>query len=288
MNILILGATGLIGNNLFKALSLAANLNVCGTYRDKNYMTYFSESERSRLVLYDYSNTNLITLMEKFRPKWVINALGMTKHVRESVNLPSIIAVNAALPHELAILCTNYSAKLLQISTDCVFSGRKGNYSEVDVPDASDFYGRSKALGEVTYSNHLTLRISTIGHELRTTNGLLNWFLSQEKDCNGYSNAIFSGLPTLLFSQILINYVLERTDLNGLYHVSANPIDKFTLLCLIADEYKKKININVDDSIVINRSLNGSKFSKETGFICPEWPQLIKIMSSSNGMTKNV
>lgn len=287
MNILILGVTGLIGSNLFKALSLAPNLNVCGTYRDKSYMTYFSESERNRLVLYDYGNTNIATLIEKFRPHWVINALGVTKHVRESENLSSMIAINAVFPHELAMVCTKYCAKLLQISTDCVFSGLKGNYSEVDTPDASDFYGRSKALGEVAYSNHLTLRISTIGHELRTTNGLLNWFLSQEKNCNGYSNAIFSGLPTSFFAQILINYVLERADLKGLYHVSANPIDKFTLLQLIAEEYKKKININVDDSIVINRSLNGSKFSNETGFLCPDWPQLIKIMSSSDGATKN-
>jgi dTDP-4-dehydrorhamnose reductase len=288
MKILILGATGLIGSNLFKGLSLNPKFIVGGTYRDKSYLTYFPPDCIDRLFFYNHSDCELVTLIKKFRPQWVINALGITKHVLEADALPKLISINALFPHELAKLCGNYSAKLLQISTDCVFSGHKGNYSEMDIPDASDFYGRSKLLGEVEYSNHLTLRISTIGHELRTSNGLLNWFLSQESNCSGYSNAIFSGLPTSYFAQVLMNYVLEKPELKGLYHVSASPIDKLTLLKLIAKEYKKTININIDDSVVINRSLDSSKFSNETGFISPEWPELIRMMASTNGIINDV
>jgi dTDP-4-dehydrorhamnose reductase len=178
-------------------------------------------------------------------------------------------------PHALAKVCDEYSSKLIQVSTDCVFSGLKGSYLESDVPDDSTMYGKSKALGEVAYGNHLTIRTSAIGRELDTKYGLVEWFLLQEKSCFGYSNAIFSGLTALYLGHIMQNYILPFKNLSGLYHVSANPIDKFDLLSRLGVFYKKDIDILSNKLIVIDRSLNSNKFSNATGYVPPSWDQLI-------------
>ena len=149
---------------------------------------------------------------------------------------------------------------------------------ETDHPDAIDFYGKSKFLGEIVDGRHLTLRISTIGRELHSSYGLLDWFLSQSKECFGYPNAYFSGLPSVYFGSVLRDFIIPREDLRGLYHVAAKRIDKFSLLELLALEYGKDIKIIRDENVVIDRSLNGDKFYQETGFIAPEWSQLIGTM----------
>jgi dTDP-4-dehydrorhamnose reductase len=185
--------------------------------------------------------------------------------------------MNALMPHRLAEYCGMMGARLIHVSTDCVFSGNKGNYSEHDQPDAVDFYGKTKHLGEVLGQHCLTLRTSTIGRELGTRHGLLEWFLAQ-KECKGYRRAIFSGLPTVEFARVVRDVVIPNEDLSGLYHVGARPIDKDSLLRLIAQVFGKETSIVSDDQLVIDRSLDVARFTAATGYRAPEWQNLIEMM----------
>jgi dTDP-4-dehydrorhamnose reductase len=202
----------------------------------------------------------------------------LTKHKPEASDPLRAISINALMPHRLAGLCKLAGARLIHISTDCVFSGDKGNYAESDFADARDVYGKSKALGEVDYPHAITLRTSTIGHELQSDYGLLDWFLSQNGQCRGYTRAVFSGLPTVVFAQVIRDVVISHAELSGLYHVAAKPINKFDLLKLIAEVYGKVIDIVPDDKLVIDRSLNANRFQLATGYVAPGWPELIKLM----------
>ena len=164
------------------------------------------------------------------------------------------------------------------MSTDCVFSGLKGGYKESDFPDANDLYGRSKFLGEVDYPNAITLRTSIIGHELNGSRSLVDWFLSQSGSVSGYGKAIFSGLPTVEIAKIIRDFVIPNPHLHGVYHVSADPISKYELLKLLAIKYDKSIHIDLDNSVVIDRSLNSNKFRSLTGFKPAHWGKLIDTM----------
>ena len=190
------------------------------------------------------------------------------------------VPINTLLPHKLARLCQLSGARLVHMSTDCVFSGNKGGYCESDAPDANDLYGRSKYLGEVDYPHAITLRTSIIGQELHSTHGLIDWFLSQQGKCNGYTRAIFSGVPTFILAQIIRDIVIPNLKLHGIYHVAARPISKYDLLKLVAQVYDKSIEIIADDRLVIDRSLNADKFREETGYVTPEWEEMIKLMYS--------
>ena len=275
MRVLIFGSSGLIGNNLFRYLSDNRKFEVFGTYRNKAALTYFFDNEKSKLIFFECGNTDLNQLVKTLNPDWVINALGITKHVDDYKNIPKMIQINTVFPHQLAQVCSEFSAKLIQISTDCVFSGEKGNYHEADLPDAADLYGRSKALGEVVYGNNLTLRISTIGRELITNYGLLEWFLRQRESCLGYKSAIFSGIPSKYLGYVLTEYVLDRTTLSGLYHIASKPINKHALMQELAAFYNKNIEIIESNYLSIDRSLNSDKFSIATGYLQPSLSDLI-------------
>jgi dTDP-4-dehydrorhamnose reductase len=164
------------------------------------------------------------------------------------------------------------------VSTDCVFSGRKGGYRESDPSDAEDFYGKSKFLGEVAYPNTITLRTSIIGHELQSAHGLIDWFLAQQRECSGYRRAIFSGVPTVVLARIIRDVVIPLPELYGVYHVAAHPISKYELLRLVAEAYGKRIEIVPDDQVVIDRSLNAERFFAATGYAPSDWPELIRSM----------
>jgi len=166
------------------------------------------------------------------------------------------------------------------MSTDCVFSGAKGNYTEQDISDAEDLYGKSKFIGEVDYPHSITLRTSIIGHELNSTHGLIEWFLAQQGSCRGYRRVIFSGLPTVVLAQVIRDVVIPKPELFGVYHVAAQPISKFDLLKLVAEVYGKTIDIVPDDVLVIDRSLNAQRFFVATGYKVPTWRDLIKTMYS--------
>lgn len=270
----------MIGNTVFRVLSENENFQVYGSVRDVGVKRFFSSDINNRLVAgIDVENTDaLISILNQIRPNVVVNCAGLTKHKPEADNPLVSIPINTLMPHRLARMCKLVDARLIHISTDCVFSGENGGYSENDYADARDVYGKSKLLGEVDYPHVINLRTSTIGHELQSTRGLLDWFLSQEGRCKGYTRAIFSGLPTVVFAQIIRDVVIPNAELSGLYHVAAKPINKFDLLKLIAKVYGKSIDIVPDDQLVIDRSLDAKRFQLATGYIAPEWPELIEQM----------
>jgi len=280
MNILVLGVNGLIGSTVFRYLSEYSEHLVFGTVRNQDYINYFNVEFRNNVIhsvdVNDFDK--LVKVFNDTSPGLVINCAGITKHLRDSESHLVTIPINSVAPHRLAQICHLTKSRLLHISTDCVFSGKKGNYWEEDFPDANDLYGRSKVLGEVSYGNNLTIRTSTVGHELMTNFGLLNWFLSQEGSCKGFKNVIFSGLPTVYLAKIINEYIIPSKDLNGLYHVSAEPISKYNLLNLIAERYSKKIKIIPEEDFKIDRSLISDRFRSLTGFKPPSWQELVNIM----------
>lgn len=278
MRVLVFGAGGMIGSTMMRVLSAKAGLQVFGTVRHRDLPRFLPKGIGDLLQVGVDDWDSVVRLFGQIMPSVVINCVGLTKHVPYADDPLAAIPINTLLPHRLAGLCKLVGVRLIHISTDCVFSGEKGNYVESDFTDARDVYGRSKALGEVNCPNTITLRTSTIGHEFRTKFGLLEWFLSQNGQCKGYTNAIFSGLPTVVLAEIVRDIVIPSSDLSGIFHVAARPINKFDLLSLIAGEYGKIIDIIRDDSLVIDRSLNASRFQLATGYVAPEWPELIKLM----------
>ena len=208
----------------------------------------------------------------------MINCVGEIKK-NFMLDANNAIKTNSLLPHRLAYFSDLFGFRFIHISTDCVFSGKKGNYCETDFADANDSYGISKFLGEIIYRpNCLTLRTSIIGHELITSHGLLNWFLLQEDSVPGYTHAIFSGLPTIELSDVIEKYIIFNPALCGLYHISSDPIDKYSLLRLISAKYQKDIKILPYSEVRINRSLNSHKFRTLTGYNAPDWKVLIEKM----------
>ncbi|MBV5328900.1 MAG: SDR family oxidoreductase [Chlorobium sp.] len=280
MRILVIGASGMIGSTVLRVLSEKNEWEVFGSVRNASVKRFFSDSIANRLIegIDVLHLDSLLRILDQTQPDVVINCAGLTKHKPEAEDSLVSLPINALMPHRLAGLCKLAGARLIHISTDCVFSGQKGAYIEDDFADARDVYGKSKALGEVDYPHAITLRISTIGHELQSSYGLLNWFLSQEDHCKGYTRAVFSGLPTTVFSQVLRDRVIPHKQLSGLYHVAAQPISKYDLLKLIAGAYGKTIDIIPDDTLVIDRSLNADRFQSATGYIAPDWSELIQLM----------
>ena len=283
MKVLVLGASGMIGSAMFRVLSEKPSWQVWGTLRQESAKRFFSKSLTERLLSgLDVEKPDAqVRAFAQVRPDVVINCIGLTKHHREAEDPLLAIPLNALLPHRLADLCATSGARLVHVSTDCVFAGSKGAYVEDDAPDAVDVYGKSKHLGEVAYPHAITLRTSTIGHELQSAYGLLEWFLSQQGSCKGFNRAIFSGLPNTVFAQIVRDVIIPRPDLHGLYHVGAQAIGKYDLLHLIAQVYGKQINIVRDDVFAIDRSLNSERFSKATGYVPAAWPELIHAMHAA-------
>ena len=283
MKVLVLGASGMIGSAMFRVLSADQNLQVWGTIRSSGAKHFFSEAKRERLIadLHVENQEMLIRLFARIRPDVVVNCVGLTKHHKEAEDPMLALPVNSLLPHRLADLCALAVARLIHVSTDCVFAGTKGNYSEADAPDALDVYGKSKHLGEVSHPNAITLRTSTIGHELQSSYGLLEWFLAQQGSCKGFARAIFSGLPNTEFARVVRDVVIPRAEMHGLYHLGAQPIDKYSLLKLIASTYSRQVDIVRDDQFSMDRSLNSDRFRNATGYVSAEWPQLIGEMYAS-------
>ena len=210
----------------------------------------------------------------------VINAVGIIKQLPSSKDIKQSLLINSIFPHNLAELTRKYELRLITVSTDCVFSGKKGNYNEEDIPDATDVYGKSKNLGEVVSENCLTLRTSIIGREIFTRNSLVEWFLSNnDKTVKGYKNAVFSGFPTIILADIFADLILNHEKLQGLYHLSSEPINKFDLLSLLKGAFGVEVEIEPFQDFYIDRSLDSSKFRQSTGFLPLKWTEMIQIMA---------
>jgi dTDP-4-dehydrorhamnose reductase len=280
MKILIIGASGMIGSAMFRVLGAYKDFNVWGSIRNKNYLKMFSHQEAKKIVYAEeVLKTNLLTkLLFDIKPAVVINCVGLTKHHIGSDDPQISLPINALFPHKLADLSSLIGAKVIHISTDCVFSGEGGPYTEDAILDANDMYGKSKYLGELNRDNTVTLRTSTVGHEYMTEYGLLEWFLAQTKSCKGYSNAFFSGLTNTEFAKVVAEYVLPNTEMSGIYHVGGNEINKFNLLKIFSNVYGKNIEIIKDASFEINRSLNSDKFHIKTGYKAGSWENMVSSM----------
>lgn len=280
MRILVLGASGMLGNAMIRVLSEKGDWQAYGTMRSEGMKRYFREDIAERLICgVDVEQQDSLThAFVRARPDVVINCVGLVKQLAEAEDPLQAVPINTLLPHRLARLCDLSGARLIHMSTDCVFSGSKGNYRESDVPDASDLYGRTKLLGELDYPHAVTLRTSIIGHELKSAHGLVSWFLSQQEKCKGFTRAIFSGVPTAVLAQIIRDVVIPHPELHGVYHVAAKPISKYDLLNLVAKVYGKQIEIAPDDNLVIDRSLDASCFREATGYVAPKWEEMIKLM----------
>jgi dTDP-4-dehydrorhamnose reductase len=285
MKILILGVTGMLGNAIFNVLSMQSNYEVWATLRNPKWLTYFDDRKQNKLIsdidILDF--VRLRKVLKQVQPDVVINCVGLTKHLDTTNDPLCALPLNALFPHHLANLSLEIDARLIHISTDCVFNGRKGNYKEEDLSDAEDLYGKSKYIGELhKMPNTITLRTSSIGHELNSSYQLIDWFLSQHTKVKGYEKAIFSGLPSFELGNVIKDFVITKPDLQGLYHLSSEPIDKYSLLNLVADRYNKNIKIIADDTLQIDRSLNSDKFRRATGYQSQSWPILIEKMYRSN------
>ncbi len=278
--VLVLGASGMLGNAVFRLFSESTGYDVTGTIRSDRSKRLFPDFLQTKL-LSDIDVESIDSLMHAvgvIKPDVVINCIGLVKQLAEADDPLVAIPINSLLPHRLARLCSVAGARLIHMSTDCVFSGAKGMYLDSDFSDANDLYGRSKFLGEVDYPNAITLRTSIIGHELDGARSLVGWFLAQSGTVKGFRKAIFSGLPTVEIARVIRDYVIPNPELSGVYHVSADPINKLDLLELLARIYGKSINIQPDDNLVINRSLDSTRFRQATGFKPKSWPELVKIM----------
>lgn len=278
--VLVLGASGMLGHAVMRVFASDPAFSAVGTVRSLGAQRALPVDLRERVrVGVDVEHPD--SLMQAFaavRPAIVINCVGVVKQLSDANDPLVALPINALLPHRLARLCEVAGARLIHVSTDCVFSGSVGNYREDQPADALDLYGRSKLLGEVDRPHAVTLRTSIIGHELGSAHGLVGWFLSQEKSVKGYTKAVFSGFPTVELARIMRDVVVPRTDLHGLYHVSSAPIAKYDLLCRIAQTYGKVIDIIPDDRLVIDRSLDSTRFRQITGYVPPSWSELIDQM----------
>jgi len=282
MRILIFGGKGMLGHKLVQVLN--DRFDVWTTIRGKldslvKYNFYIKENILENVDILDSEQVK--RSIEQVKPELVINCVGIIKQLPISKDVINTLSINSLFPHRLAELSKQYSFRLINISTDCVFKGTKGNYTENDEADASDLYGRSKNLGEVLQENCLTIRTSIIGRELDTNHSLVDWFLSnQGGKVKGFINAIYSGFPTIIFADIMTDLIVNQQNLNGLYHISSEPINKFELLNLIKEAYQANIEIELFEDFKIDRSLNSDIFRNETGFEPLSWNEMIKKMAA--------
>jgi dTDP-4-dehydrorhamnose reductase len=279
--VLILGGTGMLGHKLYQVFG--RSFDSWATVRAIPRAAVDSGIfDPSRLIsgVDALEGDSVVGAIEKVRPDVVVNAMGVVKQSSVIDDPIATVTVNALLPHQLAAACRASGVRLVHISTDCVFSGRKGMYTEADPADADDFYGRSKLLGEVTSPGCLTVRTSLIGRELATRRGLVAWLLgNQGRTVKGYTQAIFSGFPTLIFAEILAECISRHPALSGLHHISSDPINKFDLLCLVRDAYRIAVEIEPSVDVCVDRSLDSSRFRSATGFEPLSWPQMVARMA---------
>lgn len=279
--ILVLGANGMLGHAVLRWFTPLVGFDTLGTVR-----TAAAAAEvRARLPqaqliegLDASSMPPLRELFEQVAPDVVINCIGVVKQVAGADNPAIAIPINAMLPHRLARLCEASGARLIHVSTDCVFSGRRGMYREDDPADAEDLYGRSKLMGEPHGPRRVTLRTSIIGHELHGGHGLVGWYLAQRGEVRGFGRSVFTALPTVELARVIEQHVLPAPSLSGTFHVAAAPISKFDLLNLVATAYGHANRPVQDSDVVIDRSLCGDRFAAETGYRAPDWPELVRRM----------
>ena len=301
MQILIFGGAGMLGHKLFQRLRASHRDTICtirGTLAS-SALAHVDLFQRGGVIEgVDASDASALqNLLAREKPRVVINCIGVVKQRAAAKLATPSIEINALLPHRLAESCRRIGARLIHFSTDCVFSGRRGNYTEDDISDAEDLYGRTKYLGEVSCGGALTLRTSIIGRELAHDESLLEWFLRESRQRNGntrpaghhdyepirgFTRAIYSGVTTNYLARVVEALIDEHPHLSGLYQVAAQPISKFDLLRLLRDAYHFDIEITPDSSLFCDRSMKGDKFARATGLTAPSWHELVDELANDD------
>jgi dTDP-4-dehydrorhamnose reductase len=282
MKVLVLGGSGMLGHKLVQRWRDRFEVwtTLRGDFADYERYAIF-ERDRTIDSLSVLDTDRVEGVIRDIRPDVIFNAVGIVKQVPTAKNAVATLLINSVLPNQLADIASRFGSRLIQISTDCVFDGARGMYTEDDRPDATDLYGKSKHLGEVAGDNCLTLRTSIIGRELFTSHSLLEWVIGNRgKKVDGYVNAVFSGFPTIVLADIISTLITDHPTLSGVYHVSSEPINKFDLLHLINKSYNLGMEIDRFEDFHIDRSLDSTKFRQATGFTPEPWVKLIETMAA--------
>ncbi len=282
MRILVFGASGMLGHKLIQQLS--PKFETWGTIRGDHstisrYGFFINDRIAENIDVEDAASVEAV--IRTVRPDVVINAVGVIKQMPTSKDVIKTLMTNAIFPHRVAALTSKYGFRFITVSTDCIFDGVKGGYKESDVSNATDLYGKSKSLGEVDLENCLTIRTSIIGRELGTHHSLVEWVLSNRgKQIKGFTNAIYSGFPTIIFADIIANLIVNQAEMSGLFHIASDPINKFELVSLINKYYQADIDVVPDGEFKIDRSLDATRFNQLTGFSPLPWDEMIMRMAS--------
>ena len=286
MNVLILGGAGMLGHKLLQRLSehfpdVWCTVR-CGAEETAALAPGLLNSDR---VIHNVNAADFAALesvLGRHRPRLVVNCVGVIKQRSQAKAAVPSIEINALLPHKLAEICARWQGRLIHFSTDCVFSGLRGSYTETDCSDAQDLYGKTKYLGEVSAAeNALTLRTSIIGRELTQFQSLLEWFLAQDgRTVRGYTRALYSGVTTNCLADILTMLIQNFPNLAGLYQVSSETISKYDLLCLLREAYGLEVEVVPDEDFFCDRSMSGKKFEQATGYRAPAWSKLVEQLAS--------
>lgn len=278
MRIVILGATGMLGHKLWQQLPMR--------FRDTHAVVHRDHTALRRFGLFEGPGVTggidaadfeaLSSVLARLKPAVILNCIGVTKRREPSDDAAPSIALNALLPHRLAAWGRRHNARVITFSTDCVFDGKAGRYTEDSLTNAEDLYGRSKALGEIRMPGALTLRSSFIGRELEHGTELLEWLILQKKrSVRGFRRALYSGISTVRLAHIVGDIIEKFPSLSGLYQIAGPVITKHDLLCLASEAFGLNVTIEPDDAIAVDRTLNGAKFSGATGFVAPDWRAML-------------
>ncbi len=284
MRILILGGTGILGHQLYKHMSSHFPDTFATIRQSRTKYQLSNITDESKIIeCVDVTEFHILTgIMNSVKPDVILNCTGFTKRRKDVNEVINSIKLNALFPHLLAEWGRNNSVRVINFSTDCVFDGMTGNYSDVSPTNAVDLYGKTKAIGEIRGENALTLRSSFIGTELENGTELLEWFLGQTGGTvRGFKNAIYSGLTTLELSRVIEKIIIHYPGANGIYNVSSDPISKYELLLLIRDKMHLNVEVLPDENVICDRSLNSSKFRQEFNYVPPRWELMIDELARS-------
>jgi len=275
MKILILGGDGMIGHKMVQVLG-AQNHEIVISVREKRELSLKSFSSKPKVFFNNFLKQNVLNFLDKVNPDVIVNAIGVTIRRGAAENIADTIYLNSFFPHQLSNWALAFKKRLIHFSTDCVFSGSEGSYLEDTTPDALDYYGKTKGLGEINSKSSLTIRSSMIGPELFNKTELFEWIINnKEKEINGFSRVMYSGVTTIYMARLVADLIDNHKNLSGIYNVASKPISKFELLHLINDNFDLGLIINDDKTVISNKTLNASKIEKEIGLLTPSWDELI-------------
>ncbi|MEM9185040.1 MAG: SDR family oxidoreductase [Planctomycetota bacterium] len=278
MRLLIIGGNGMLGHQLLRSWSGRHDVRVTLRGPLERYAEHGLFNEHNAVGGVDVLDDQRIDrLILEERPDAVINAAGVIKQRDGVKDAVGCLSVNGCFPRRLNDLCRRHGARLVHVSTDCVFDGMRGGYTESDPANATDVYGLSKYLGEVTESPGVTLRTSIIGLELDQKRSLIEWFLAQREAVCGFTRAIYTGVTTIELARVIERVLAEQPELSGLWQVASSPISKFDLLTAFAAELgRDDIEIAPDAEFFCDRSLDGSAFAERTGYRAPAWSTMLR------------